>query len=92
MLDGRLNKLLIFDTGRLGLSTCYDVRFPEQYIELVKRGAQILLVPSAFTVPTGTAHWHVLLRGKCRICNNILLILLFVRAVANFPQLFLTMK
>ena len=49
--------------GRLGLSTCYDMRFPEQYAELVQRGAQILLMPSAFTVPTGQAHWHVLLRG-----------------------------
>lgn len=49
--------------GMLGLTTCYDVRFPEHYTELAKRGAQIMLVPSAFTVPTGTAHWHVLLRG-----------------------------
>lgn len=50
--------------GRLGLSTCYDVRFPEMYMELVDRGAEILLVPSAFTVPTGSAHWHTLLRGS----------------------------
>lgn len=50
--------------GMLGLTTCYDVRFPEQYTELVKLGAEVILVPSAFTVPTGTAHWHVLLRGK----------------------------
>jgi len=50
--------------GALGLSTCYDVRFPELYSELVERGARILSVPSAFTVPTGRAHWHVLLRGK----------------------------
>jgi predicted amidohydrolase len=50
--------------GRLGLSTCYDVRFPELYAELVRRGSQVLLVPSAFTVPTGRAHWHALLRGK----------------------------
>jgi len=49
--------------GRLGLTTCYDVRFPEMYIDLVKGGAEILLVPSAFTVPTGSAHWHILLRG-----------------------------
>jgi predicted amidohydrolase len=49
--------------GVLGLTTCYDVRFPEHYTELVKQGAQIMLVPSAFTVPTGTAHWHILLRG-----------------------------
>jgi predicted amidohydrolase len=51
--------------GRLGLSTCYDVRFPEQYTALAQTmGAQILLVPSAFTVPTGAAHWHVLLRAR----------------------------
>lgn len=49
--------------GKLGLSVCYDVRFPELYVELVKRGAEILLVPSAFTIPTGKAHWHTLLRG-----------------------------
>jgi predicted amidohydrolase len=49
--------------GKLGVTTCYDLRFPEMYIELVKMGAQILLVPSAFTVPTGAAHWHTLLRG-----------------------------
>lgn len=53
--------------GKLGLSTCYDVRFPEMYSELSnKGGAEILLVPSAFTVPTGKAHWHTLLRGKCK--------------------------
>jgi predicted amidohydrolase len=50
--------------GVLGLTTCYDVRFPEQYAELVKLGAQIMLVPSAFTVPTGSAHWHILLRAR----------------------------
>lgn len=92
--------------GRLGLSTCYDVRFPEMYARLVEQGAQVgrvkqhawvclassashqwsttarhvlftttdihndntptqvLLVPSAFTVPTGTAHWEVLLRAR----------------------------
>jgi predicted amidohydrolase len=50
--------------GSLGLSTCYDVRFPEQYTELAKHGAQVLLVPSAFTVPTGQVHWHTLLRAR----------------------------
>jgi len=50
--------------GVLGLTTCYDIRFPELYTELLNRGAQIMLAPSAFTIPTGTAHWHVLLRGK----------------------------
>ena len=51
--------------GRLGLSTCYDLRFPELYQRLVfEKGAQVLLVPSAFTVPTGRAHWEVLLRAR----------------------------
>jgi predicted amidohydrolase len=51
--------------ARLGLSVCYDLRFPELYRELVVRGgAQVLLVPAAFTVPTGAAHWHVLLRSR----------------------------
>jgi predicted amidohydrolase len=57
--------------GRLGLTTCYDVRFPEMYMELVKLGAQIMTVPAAFTVPTGSAHWHILLRGK----SNCLIVL-----------------
>jgi predicted amidohydrolase len=52
------------DLGRLGLSVCYDLRFPELYRALVDRGAEILAVPSAFTVPTGSAHWHVLLRAR----------------------------
>jgi deaminated glutathione amidase len=51
-------------TGRLGMSVCYDIRFPELYRELSGKGAQLLLVPSAFTVPTGSAHWEVLLRAR----------------------------
>ncbi|KAL3775516.1 hypothetical protein HJC23_000088 [Cyclotella cryptica] len=50
--------------GKLGLSICYDMRFSEMYVDLVKMGAQILLAPSAFTVPTGKAHWHTLLRAR----------------------------
>lgn len=50
--------------GRVGLTTCYDLRFPELYIALAKRGADVILVPSAFTVPTGAAHWHLLLRAR----------------------------
>ncbi|HEY6483199.1 MAG TPA: carbon-nitrogen hydrolase family protein [Steroidobacteraceae bacterium] len=50
--------------GRLGLSVCYDVRFPELYRRLSAAGAQILSVPSAFTVPTGRAHWETLLRAR----------------------------
>ena len=50
--------------GMLGLSVCYDVRFPELYRQLAARGAQLLAVPAAFTVPTGQAHWEVLLRAR----------------------------
>ncbi len=50
--------------GPLGLSICYDLRFPELYRELVERGARVLLVPAAFTVPTGRDHWEVLLRAR----------------------------
>ena len=50
--------------GRLGLSVCYDLRFPQLYRTLAKAGAEILTVPSAFTETTGKAHWHVLLRAR----------------------------
>jgi nitrilase len=50
--------------GRLGLSVCYDVRFPELYRHLSAAGAQLLAVPSAFTSPTGRAHWETLLRAR----------------------------
>jgi len=48
----------------IGLSICYDLRFPDLYRTLSDAGAQILTVPAAFTVPTGKAHWHVLLRAR----------------------------
>jgi deaminated glutathione amidase len=50
--------------GRLGLSVCYDMRFPELYRQLSARGARLLSMPAAFTVPTGLAHWEVLLRAR----------------------------
>lgn len=50
--------------GKIGMSVCYDVRFPHLYRQLAKNGAQILCVPSAFTQVTGEAHWHVLLRAR----------------------------
>jgi predicted amidohydrolase len=50
--------------GKLGLSVCYDLRFPELYRKLVYDGAEILLVPSAFTAITGEAHWEPLLRAR----------------------------
>lgn len=50
--------------GRIGMSVCYDIRFPHLYRALAQAGAQIITVPAAFTVPTGKAHWHILLRAR----------------------------
>jgi predicted amidohydrolase len=52
------------DFGPIGLSICYDLRFPQLYRRLAQKGAFLFTVPSAFTVPTGEAHWHVLLRAR----------------------------
>ncbi|SCW36954.1 Predicted amidohydrolase [Sphingobium faniae] len=50
--------------ARMGLSVCYDMRFPDLYRALTNAGATVLLMPAAFTVPTGQAHWHILLRAR----------------------------
>lgn len=50
--------------GAIGLSVCYDLRFPDLYRTLTDAGANILSIPAAFTVPTGEAHWHVLMRAR----------------------------
>jgi len=50
--------------GLLGMSVCYDLRFPHLYRSLAKAGAEILTIPAAFTRTTGAAHWHVLLRAR----------------------------
>jgi predicted amidohydrolase len=57
---------IVADTpaGRLGLSICYDLRFSDLYRALTDAGARILAIPAAFTVPTGQAHWHILLRAR----------------------------
>ena len=57
---------------KIGLSICYDLRFPNMYRELAKQGAQIILIPAAFTVPTGKAHWETLV--KARAIENSLFI------------------
>ncbi len=54
----------ILQNWNIGMSICYDLRFPELYRRLRKNHAHILVVPSAFTVPTGKAHWEVLLRAR----------------------------
>jgi len=50
--------------GKIGLTICYDLRFPELYRKLVQMGAEIIVVPSAFTAATGKAHWEILLRAR----------------------------
>jgi predicted amidohydrolase len=50
--------------GKLGLTICYDLRFPGLFARLAESGADVIAVPAAFTVPTGKAHWHVLLRAR----------------------------
>ncbi|OGN43577.1 MAG: amidohydrolase [Caulobacterales bacterium RIFCSPHIGHO2_01_FULL_70_19] len=57
---------MVADTpwGRLGLTVCYDLRFPQLFRALAKAGASMIAVPSAFTVPTGEAHWETLLRAR----------------------------
>jgi nitrilase len=58
--------VVLIDTpaGRVGLSVCYDMRFPELYRRLSAAGAEVLVMPAAFTVPTGRAHWEMLLRAR----------------------------
>ena len=60
------SQVVVADTpvGRLGLSVCYDLRFPELYSELRKAGAELITAPSAFTAVTGAAHWEVLIRAR----------------------------
>lgn len=60
------NQVVIVDTpfGKIGLAICYDLRFPELFRQLVLQGAEIIVVPSAFTAITGKAHWEVLLRAR----------------------------
>jgi nitrilase len=64
MAPGRTPVVLDTPAGRLGLSICYDLRFPELYRALVAAGAQWFVVPAAFTAPTGEAHWEPLLRAR----------------------------
>jgi predicted amidohydrolase len=61
---GRDLALFAWRGVRIGLSICFDLRFPEQYRALAHKGAEWLLVPSAFTAETGRAHWHTLLRAR----------------------------
>jgi len=59
--------------GKLGLAICYDLRFPELFRSLQAAGAEIIALPAAFTVPTGLAHWEILLRARA-IENQVYLL------------------
>jgi deaminated glutathione amidase len=60
------DECVVVDTiaGKVGMSICYDIRFPELYRRLVNLGARVITIPAAFTVTTGRDHWHVLLRAR----------------------------
>ena len=60
------NETVVADTpwGKLGMTICYDIRFPHLYRKLAKAGAKFLSIPSAFARPSGKAHWHVLMRAR----------------------------
>ncbi|HET9352584.1 MAG TPA: nitrilase-related carbon-nitrogen hydrolase, partial [Sphingomicrobium sp.] len=66
MYEGGRAAVVVPDTpvGRLGLTICYDLRFPELFQRLSEAGAEVISVPAAFTVPTGKAHWQVLMRAR----------------------------
>lgn len=60
------NELEVIDTpvGKLGLSVCYDIRFPTLFTNLLNKGAELIAIPSAFTMKTGAAHWKLLARSR----------------------------
>ena len=66
------DELVVAETelGCIGLSICYDLRFPEMYRALTDLGADIIAVPSAFTLTTGKDHWHALLRARAIECQS----------------------
>jgi nitrilase len=73
VVPGSAPKVVDTPAGRIGLSVCYDMRFPELYRALSAAGAQILTIPSAFTAPTGRAHWETLLRARAieNLCHVV---------------------
>jgi predicted amidohydrolase len=78
--QGRAPAVVETPWGKLGLSVCYDLRFPELYRAEAAQGARMIVVPAAFTLHTGKDHWHVLLRARA-IENQV-----FVLAPAQFGK------
>lgn len=70
---GSQPRILDIDGWKIGLSICYDVRFSELFLYYAKESVDIILVPSAFLVPTGRAHWEVLLRARAIECQSYIL-------------------
>ena len=70
---GKNISLLNMNKINIGLTICYDLRFPNLFRKLAKRGAQIILMPAAFTVPSGKDHWEVMLRSRA-IENSLFLV------------------
>lgn len=64
VMHGSVMKLADSGFAMLGMTICYDLRFTSLYRDLALAGANVIAVPAAFTVPTGEAHWHVLLRAR----------------------------
>ncbi len=62
--SGKNPKLVKVENVKIGLSICYDLRFPELYRYYSKAGAKIICIPSSFTKPTGEAHWHTLIKAR----------------------------
>lgn len=67
--------IVVFDSpfGKCGLAICYDIRFPELFRAMQEKGAELIILPAAFTVPTGKAHWDVLIRARA-IENQVYMI------------------
>lgn len=73
IVAGREPVVVDSPVGRLGLSICYDLRFPELFRKLVENGAEVFLAPAAFTAVTGRAHWELLIRARAveNVCHVI---------------------
>lgn len=73
MVPGRGIGVIDTPAGRLGVVVCYDLRFPELFRRMIDVGAELFVVSAAFTVPTGEAHWHLLLRARAveNLCHLV---------------------